>query len=316
MTRTRDKNVEPENGGDPCPEMAETRECNTFACNADCVLADWTDWTACSRQCNSGVEQRRKAIIKEKVGQGECAPKDAEGIRLDNRDCNTFSCDELLPKGRLMVRCVAKVDIFLIIDGSGSLGRRGWIQSEDTAKKLVDSMMGGDDGVNIAVMLFSGPRQWRNLDACTGSDPNAAQPEMDTCGVHWVSRLTGDIAAVRKSINQMSWPRRTTLTSLALAEVNSNLIYGRQDAQPVVVIITDGKPMSPIKTGNAAEALKEKARLIWVPVGKGVKSSIEDMKVWASRPWRDNLLVVDSFDDLDQPSTLNNMISGFCPMLE
>jgi len=316
MTRTRDKNIEPENGGDPCPEMSEARECNTFACNADCVLADWSEWTACSRQCNSGVEQRRKAIITEAVGQGECAPKDAEGVRLDNRDCNTFSCDTLLPKGRLTVRCVAKVDVFLIIDGSGSLGRRGWIQSEDTAKRLVQSMMGGEDGVNIAVMLFSGPRRWRNLDACTGSDPNAPTPDMDTCGVHWIHRLSGNMTSVQNAISEMSWPRRTTLTSLALAEVNSQLIEGRQDANSVVVIITDGKPMSPIKTGNAAEELKMHARLMWVPVGKGVKGSIENMKVWASRPWRDNLLEVDSFEALDQPSTLNNMISGFCPMLE
>ena len=40
MTRRRDKTTEPENGGDPCPEQAETRECNTIACNANCVLAN------------------------------------------------------------------------------------------------------------------------------------------------------------------------------------------------------------------------------------------------------------------------------------
>jgi len=316
MTRTRDRNVEPENGGDPCPEMSEERECNTFACNADCVLADWSDWSACSRQCNSGVEQRRKAIVVEAVGQGECAPKDAEGIRLDNRACNTFNCKEILPRGRLTVRCTGKVDVFLVIDGSGSLGKRGWIQSEDVAKKLVNSLAGGEEGVNVGVMLFSGPRQWRNLDACTGSDPDGTQPDMATCGVHWVSRLTGDLASVRKAIKKMSWPRRTTLTSLALAEINSNLINGRQDTNSVVVVITDGKPMSPIKTGNAATALKEHARLMWVPVGSAVKSSIADMKTWASQPWSDNVLEVPDFDTLDSPSTLNNMISGFCPQLE
>merc|ERR1719433_753398 len=183
--------------------------------------------------------------------------------------------------------------------------------------KLVNSMaVGGEEGVNLGVMLFSGPRRWSNLDACTGSDPDGAQPEMDTCGVHWVSRLTGDIASVRAGIKAMSWPRRTTLTSLALAEINSNLIEGRQDANSVVVVITDGKPMSPIKTGNAATALKEHARLMWVPVGKGVKGSIESMKRWASQPWSDNVLVVDDFESLDSPSTINNMISGFCPQLE
>merc|ERR1719346_938653 len=141
-----DRSVEPENGGDPCPETSEERECNTFACNADCVLADWSDWSACSRQCNSGVEQRRKAIVVEAVGQGECAPKDAEGIRLDNRACNTFNCKEILPRGRLTVRCTGKVDVFLVVDGSGSLGERGWIQSEDVARKIVNSLAGGEEG--------------------------------------------------------------------------------------------------------------------------------------------------------------------------
>jgi len=315
MTRTRDRNVEPENGGDPCPEMSEERECNTFACNADCVLADWSAWSACTRQCNSGTEQRRKAVTVEAVGQGDCAPPD-DPMRFDHRPCNTFDCKDLLPTGRLTVKCTGKVDVFLVIDGSGSLGRRGWIQSEDVAKKLVKAMTGGDEGVNMAVMLFSGPRQWRNLDACTGTDPNGQTPDMNVCGVHWVSRLSGDMKAVHDAISSMTWPRRTTLTSLALAEVSSNLIQGRQDANPVVVIITDGKPMSPIKTENAATALKERARLIWVPVGKGVKSSIKDMRRWASQPWSDNVMTVDDFDQLDSPSTINEMISGFCPQLE
>jgi len=123
-TRRRDKTTEPEKGGDPCPEQAETRECNTFACNADCVLADWGEWV-------SGVR----------------APR-------------------------------------LVIRG--------------------------------------------------------------------------------------------------------------QDAKSIVFVITDGKPMSPIKTKMASDELKRKGRLFYVPVGSGVESSIEDMKIWASKPWRDNILEVDT----------------------
>merc|ERR1719220_183880 len=157
--------------------------------------------------------------------------------------------------------------------------------------------------------------KWPLLGDCTGSDPNK-RPNPEDCGMRWVDHLTPNLDLVEQNVKAMKWPRRTTLTSLALAEAGAEIIYGRQDAQSVVVIITDGKPMSPIKTGQAADELKRKARLMWVPVGKGVKSSIESMKTWASKPWQDNVLVVETFAALKTPTTLNNMIYGFCNQLE
>jgi len=314
MTRSRDKTVEPENGGDPCPEQKEARECNSFACNADCVLADWGQWSSCSKACNSGTQERTKEITVESVGQGKCAKWD-DPTRLDFQDCNTFDCRELIPPGRTTVKCSAKIDVFVVLDGSGSLGPYGWKESKEMARKLVQAMMGGDEGVNMALLLFSGPKNWRLLDDCTGSDPNK-RPNPEDCGMRWVNHLTSDLKEVEQNVRKMKWPRRTTLTSLALAESGAEIIYGRPDAKSVVVVITDGKPMSPIKTGTASDDLKKKARLMYVPVGSGVKSSIANMKIWASKPWRDNVLEVDTFAALKTPTTLNNMISGFCPQLE
>merc|ERR1719210_1426744 len=314
MTRNRDKTIEPENGGDPCPEQAETRECNTFACNANCVLADWGEWSACSKACNSGTQERTKEIKVQPVGQGKCAKWD-DPTRLDFQTCNTFDCRNILPPGRTTVKCSAKIDLFVVLDGSGSLGPYGWKESKEMALKLVKSMMGGEEGVNMALLLFSGPKNWRLLEDCTGSDPNK-RPNPEDCGMNWVDHLTSDLSKVERDVRKMKWPRRTTLTSLALAETGAEIIYGRQDAKSIVFVITDGKPMSPIKTKMASDELKRKARLFYVPVGSGVKSSIEDMKIWASKPWRDNILEVDTFAALKTPTTLNNMISGFCPQLE
>merc|ERR1719210_1673320 len=314
MTRNREKTVEPENGGDPCPEQTETRECNTFACNADCVLADWSDWSLCSKACDTGTLERTKAIKVEKRGQGECSKWD-DPSRLDFTECNTFDCQTVIPSGRTVVDCVAKIDVIIVVDGSGSLGKYGWDESVSMAKHVAEAMKGGEEGVNLGLLLFSGPKDWRNLEKCTGSDPNQ-KPDPQDCGIHWVEHMTTNISKVVNSIKQMDWPKRTTLTSLALAEVNSALIKGRQDAKSVVVVITDGRPMSPIKTGNSADKLKRSARLMWVPVGAGVKASIEDMKIWASKPDRDNILEVDTFAALDTPATLNKMIAGFCPQVE
>merc|ERR1719422_2663083 len=314
MSRGRDKTVEPENGGDPCPEQAETRECNTAACNANCVLADWGAWSSCSKACDTGHQERTKAITVKARGQGQCAKWD-DPSRLNFRECNKLDCRELLPPNRTTVKCSAKADVIIVLDGSGSLGKRGWEESVSMAKKLAKAMIGGDEGINLGLLLFSGPRNWNILSDCTGSDPNT-QPDPADCGVHWVEHLTPNINQVINSIKEMDWPRRTTLTSLALAEVTSQLIKGRRDAQSIVVIVTDGKPMSPIKTGMASDKLKRSARLMWVPVGSGVKGAIEAMKTWASKPWEDNLLEVDTFSILDTPGTLNKMISGFCPQIE
>lgn len=314
MTRRRDKTVEPENGGDPCPEQAETRECNSFACNADCVLGDWSEWGLCSKACDGGHKERTKAIKVEKVGQGTC-PKWDDERRVDFIACNTHDCRTLIPTTRTRVKCSYKADIFLMLDGSGSLGSYGWAETQSAALNLVDSMIGGEEGVNIAVELFSGPRSHRLLDACTGSDPNE-RPDPADCGIHWVHRLSNDMKSVKKAVKKMKWPRRTTLTSLALAEVNSQAIQGRQDAPTIVIVITDGKPMHEDKTRKASDELKRSARLMWVPVGSAVKASIANMRKWASLPWQDNVLEVDSFAALDTPTTLNNIIAGFCPQLE
>jgi len=138
----------------------------------------------------------------------------------------------------------------------------------------------------------------------------------EECGITWASHFTNDTAAVRKAAKKLQWPGRTTLTSLALAEANSELIQGRDGVKSVVVVITDGKPMSPLRTGVAAAQLKKGARLVWIPVGQGVKSSIKDMKHWASVPWQDNVLEIDTFGALATPRTINKMVSQFCTQLD
>jgi len=314
QTRTRSKTVEPENGGTPCPEQAETKSCNDFACNADCLLEDWTTWSLCSKACDVGHQERVKKVKTEARGLGTCAPPEGEQ-RSDFGECNTFDCSQLVKGGRTTLLCTEMLDLIIILDGSGSLGRYGWEESQSMALKLIDSMQGGDTAVNLALMLFSGPWSARTYYKCTG------QTQGDTvtaeeCGITWASHFTNDTAAVKTASAALKWPGRTTLTSYALAEAKNELIQGRQDAKSVVVVITDGKPMSNLRTGVAAKDLKKLARLVWMPVGQGVKSSIKRMRRWATVPWQDNVLVIDTFATLDTPRTINQMVSQFCAQLD
>merc|ERR1712194_273145 len=169
--------------------------------------------------------------------------------------------------------------------------------------------------VNLALMLFSGPWSWKDYYKCTG-EMRGVTVTAEACGIQFVSHFTTDTAAVAKLAAKMEWPSRSTLTSYALAEAKSELITGRRDAKSVVVVITDGKPLSKRKTKTASEELKKLSRLIWVPVGNGVKGTIKQMRRWATQPWQDNLLVVDSFSVLESPSTINKMVSEFCAQMD
>lgn len=313
MTRARAKEVEPLNGGLPCEEEEETQQCNSFACNQDCKLHEWSEWGLCSKLCDSGTSERTRDVKQAARGLGHCEDAESED-RLELRPCNTYDCQSLIPQGRTTLQCTEKLDVVIVLDGSGSLGSYGWRESKAMALKFIGALHGGENGANVGLLLFSGPADWSDFEACAGSNVNA-RPEPETCGVKWVKHLTEDMGSLETAAEQMDWPRRTTLTSLALAEASSELLNGRQDAPSVVIVITDGRPLSPLNTKEASAALKDKARLIYVPVGTGVKSSIKDMREWASHPWENNVLEIDTFAALDTPNTINKMISEFCTQM-
>merc|ERR1712194_916673 len=127
--------------------------------------------------------------------------------------------------------------------------------------------------------------------------------------------MGNDTKVVKKAAAALRWPGRSTLTSYSIANSWFELINGREDAKSVVVVITDGKPLSVLKTGVASEEIKKLARLVWIPVGQGVKSAVENMKGWASQPWQDNVLEIETLATLDTPGTINKMASQFCAQL-
>merc|ERR1719215_1147821 len=172
---------EPENGGDPCPDQSESVACNDQSCDADCELADWGDWSLCSKACDGGHEIRTRNVEVEAQGLGECVAPDSEQ-RFALRDCNTFDCLALLPHNRTTLQCTAMIDVIILLDGSGSLGQYGWDTSKGMALQMIQAMQGGESGVKLGLLLFSGPDNWNDYAACTGGD-STAQPDDATCGM-------------------------------------------------------------------------------------------------------------------------------------
>lgn len=86
--RTRKVMQPPIGTGTPCPELEETRVCNTEACSAACELSDWGKFGRCSAACgaNEGVQTRYRKVITPDPKGRPC------GKVEEKRVCNSAPC--------------------------------------------------------------------------------------------------------------------------------------------------------------------------------------------------------------------------------
>merc|ERR1719271_729923 len=297
--------------GKKCGETSETRSCNPDNCDKDCELSEWTKWSACSKDCNGGTMKRSKHIKSPVQGQGKC-PNRWDIARLEYKSCNNFGCwvqevDKPMP-------CNNSIDVVLLLDGSGSLGKTGWKAEIKMAEMFVDAFAGGvpqgsPSPANVAVILFSGPRTWGGVWRCMGRGP---PPDMETvCKIKTVEHFTRDMKDAHNKIAALAWPQGSTLTSLALMTAKSELAYGRKESESIVIVITDGRPLSYRATGIASKQIRKQARLVWVPVTR--YAPLGSIKRWATRRWQENVIRVKTFKDLADSSVVTQIMADICP---
>jgi hypothetical protein len=298
-------------GGKQCGETSQSRSCNPAACEKDCDLSGWSDWTYCSKDCNGGTQKRTKYVKEEPEGAGKCADEWSVK-RLEYKECNMMGCT--IPEINEPMPCNTSLDIILLIDGSGSLGQSGWDAEIKAAKMFVDAFAGsgpeGESKANMAVILFSGPPTWSGVNKCTGKTKTAVDMDKD-CKITTVTHFTRDMKRVKEDIGGLSWPQGSTLTSLALMTAKAELSLGRKDEKSIVIIFTDGRPLSFLKTTAAARSIRKMARLMWVPVTEF--APLKWVKLWATRRWQENVVKVDSFEELEEPSVITQIIADMCP---
>jgi len=346
--------------GKPCDATSETRACNAHACEKECELSRWSEWSQCSKVCDGGTQKRMKFVKQEPVGQGSC-PDMWSPKRLEYKECNKFSCfdpqshqctthnidtnlytcqtlppccegflgmgkteatvqclpESMATNTQYTVKCPAKplqckeeLDIVFLLDGSGSLGDRGWEAEKKAATTFVDAFTGTGAQAHMAVILYSGPKYWSGVYKCMGKQKGEVNLETD-CKIKTVTHLTADMAAVKTAITGLEYPKGSTLTSLALTSAKAELNLGRKDAKSIVVVITDGRPMSYRKTYWAARDLRKVARLVWVPVTR--YAPLRKIKKWATRRWKENVVRVKTFDDLEKADVVNHVVANICP---
>lgn len=302
--RVRGVHTEARHGGAPCEQTSESVACGTESCDVDCGLAAWTTWTTCSKACAGGFKIRERHITAPAEGGGSCPNADSSS-RLEYQHCNPQEC-------KVGLKCSSVLDVVLVLDGSGSVGgTSGWESTKKAAALLINSFNTGSLGAQIAVLVYGGPATWAGYQKC--SDSKGTVDMSADCKVTWLSHFSTDTATLATSVGGVAWPKGSTFTAAALATAETELATSRADAQSVVIVITDGRPMNIRKTTEAAKRLRKKARLLWVPVTK--KAPLSLVKTWASKPVADNVLALKDYKELEKPETIDRIIADACPVV-
>jgi len=302
-TRVRDVKIPMRYDGKPCGDTTQTKVCAVQACEADCELRRWTKWTSCSKDCDGGTKKRERGIKKPALGDGKCAGQWSED-RLQYMPCNVKSCKA--PVGKVM-KCAQTLDIVLLLDGTPKSGKEGWAAEVKAANQLLDAFTGKP---NVAVVYYTGPRTWSGVSKCTSKSKKKVDMEK-TCKIKIASHFSEDMKKVKGVINGLQYSPGSKLLSLGLMTVQSELALGRATARTVVIVFIDGAPLSFRKTRMTSEAIRKKARLVYVPVVKF--SPLKDLKTWASRRWQENLVSVSSAKELAKTETGTHIIANICP---
>uniref|UniRef100_A0A0G4FKC9 VWFA domain-containing protein n=1 Tax=Chromera velia CCMP2878 TaxID=1169474 RepID=A0A0G4FKC9_9ALVE len=284
--RVRDIEVHPMHGGEACPALQESADCNAGICDEDCELTDWTEYSECTAYCGGGKQYREKHVKKEAVGGGVC-PGKRNPQRYEIIECNTQSCAPGVPI------CNTKMDIILVVDSSGSIGFWNW-------PKVVQGISAIAHQVNYAhvqlgTVIFSS-------------------------GVETYSVLTNDVDEIKRLYPgemQKSWMGSVTNTAMAVAHAMNLLVEGgraAEGAKQTIMIFSDGYPCCTHGARQMTEyaindAIGAGIRVIMVPLGNADTSFIGYLNSLSST---DSTIPISTFDEFVEEETIAKLIEKTC----
>jgi len=294
--KTRSVLTPSRNGGMECGVTIEEQACNTGSCRRDCTLAPWTDWEPCTQACGGGMTKRVRHVDVPIRADGRC-PSPEHPDRLQWQRCNTQDCvgDEI---------CIARQDLIIAVDASGSLKEEGFSIVREFAYNLTGryrSEYYGVEDMYIGLVLFGNGEYYSN-----GTVSAAIE----------VLELTDDLDAVRTSIQSMTWQKGFTNMMQAFQAADNLLQDGREDAQSAIMVISDGKWTNAYRTGLKAQELKDKGVQIYMlPIVSPIHDQLEELKKWASPPWETNYVQLPGTEYVsgNEEEFAQRVIVKFCP---
>jgi len=323
-------------GGMPCDKLAEQEECNAQSCDKNCRLKRW-NIRPCSVACGGGWMIRKRHVRKPAKGNGKC-PHEYSKWRYGKRRCNRHPChgDE---------DCVAKQDVVVAIDGSGSMTQVGFDVLKMFAAKVVGRFRG--------TVEEQDPNGWLTFhgepfDEAGGEEP-APEPEIvpvpaSQVGlvqfgqgellegedgrmtvspavikeVNGIKGMTTEIEKVVEAINGLEWMRG--FTNMAQAFQAADTMYqngGRKNAQSVLMVFTDGKPSFKFQTFASVKRLRrEGVKVMIIAVKSFLKPKEKDMlRSWVSKPSATNFMHIEGLKELsmNMPEYVTSTVIHGCP---
>lgn len=291
------------NGGAACPPLGREEKCNDFPCSpVDCEMSDWSPWSACEHVQSRSRSERRapsergapcgatsetRVCVEEEephCSLGEwaewsgCSRACGGGVSIRTRAvaeaCGAAEtemqrlCNQHECGAAPQCASAAAQNLVFVLDGSGSLGSAGFTALKDL---LVDVAK----RVPRAAVILAGSE------------------------VHPVSMLAAGTEAAEKAA-AVTFPDSLTTVPAALGRVTAL-------GADTVVVLTDGEPNSARALREASEAVRRKARLLFVTEEK------HDVSEYASSPTHDNVLVLSPFAYRESAADL--LVTMLCAQL-
>lgn len=299
-SRTRSVVIEPKNGGTSCDVTSESKPCHTGSCDRDCRLHKWTKFSPCSQACDGGYKEKFRHIRRPTRGNGQC-PKKASKKRYDKTRCNTKQCvgDEV---------CIAKQDLIIAIDGSGSLKEEGFKTLQNYTGELIKRFKG--EAYERSQMKV-GILQFGNGEIL--ADKTISLPTV-------VSELTDKIKDLVPIVAELKWAKG--FTNMAQAFTRAKTLFlngGRKSAQSAMLVITDGQPSFKFQTHEAVQELRDTGvHVNIVTVRSSPGDELELMKSWVSVPWKTHLIHIPGLLALSQDTKfyVTETLVQSCPRSE
>jgi hypothetical protein len=303
-TMVRDVVVSPNEYGMICPQLERLKKCNQFKCPVDCVESEWSGWSKCSKECESGVQVRTRSILtKAKNGGKACDTVQEE------QPCNTGSCDRdcrlddwtewspcsmacgggtterfkkvIIPirgEGRCPKKNSARRYTINECNEAACIGDEICISRQDLVLTIDGSgslrQSGFETVRNFAANLTSryqsmyfGAEDMKVGVVYFGNGALTPQADGTTtiADALYVQGLTADLATVESKIREMQWLRG--FTNMAQGFHMADVMLGqtgRADAQSAVMVISDGKFSMEYQTAEKARELKDKNVMIYL----------------------------------------------------